>query len=393
MRPLAPLLLLLAPVLAPRAAAQDLLVASRFTDEVLRYDGTTGAFVGVFASGGGLDNPVGLTFGPDGNLYVASGNNNKVLRYDGTTGAFLGQFNAASGLQGPRQLNFGPDGDLYVASGSNARILRFDGTSGASLGAFAFGGGLNGPTGFTFGPDGRLYVGSVLTDQVLRYDGATGAFLDVFASTGLDGPHDLSFGPDGDLYVSNAFSHDVLRFDGSTGRLRGAFVSDPALVNPLGLIWTASADLLVANQGGDEVRRYDGRTGALIDVFVAPGSGGLDAPLFLTRMPVRGGPRVLARVPGLAGGANDLGITGARPGSRVFLAAALAPGSRAVPGCPGLALDLDHPRVLGTPIADESGTAWLRRPIPANLAGRPIRLQAWDAGTCTASPVLVHAFP
>ena len=31
--------------------------------------------------------PIGLTFGPDKNLYVAD-NNNQILRYDGATGTF-----------------------------------------------------------------------------------------------------------------------------------------------------------------------------------------------------------------------------------------------------------------------------------------------------------------
>ena len=56
-----------------RAAQPDLFVSSYFTDNVLRYDGKTGAFVDTFASGGGLDRPAGLAFGPDNNLYVSSG--------------------------------------------------------------------------------------------------------------------------------------------------------------------------------------------------------------------------------------------------------------------------------------------------------------------------------
>jgi len=43
----------------------DLFVTSIHTAQVLRYDGTTGAFEGVFASGGGLDAPGSLVFGPD----------------------------------------------------------------------------------------------------------------------------------------------------------------------------------------------------------------------------------------------------------------------------------------------------------------------------------------
>ena len=38
----------------------DLLVSSFLSNQVLRYDGTTGAFVGNFAQGGGLNGPGGM---------------------------------------------------------------------------------------------------------------------------------------------------------------------------------------------------------------------------------------------------------------------------------------------------------------------------------------------
>ena len=40
----------------------------------------------MFASGGGLNQPEGLAFGPDGNLYVSSFNTNEVLRTMGQQG-------------------------------------------------------------------------------------------------------------------------------------------------------------------------------------------------------------------------------------------------------------------------------------------------------------------
>jgi DNA-binding beta-propeller fold protein YncE len=72
----------------------DLLVSSFNTHSVLRYNPATAAYLGVFVAvgSGGLVNPHGLEFGPDGNLYVASFGNNRVLRYNGTTGAFLDVF-------------------------------------------------------------------------------------------------------------------------------------------------------------------------------------------------------------------------------------------------------------------------------------------------------------
>jgi DNA-binding beta-propeller fold protein YncE len=74
---------------------------------------------------------------------------------------------------------------------------------------------------------------------VKRYNGTTGAFIDTFASgSGLSVPRGLVFGPDGNLYVSS--------------------------------------------QDTNEVKRYNGTTGVFMDNFVTAGSGGLDAPFFMT---------------------------------------------------------------------------------------------------------------
>jgi glucose/arabinose dehydrogenase len=72
------------------------------SDSVRKYapDGTRLADF-VPAGSGGLNFPRGITFGPDGNLYVASENTNQVLRYDGTTGAFLNAFASGNGLTAP----------------------------------------------------------------------------------------------------------------------------------------------------------------------------------------------------------------------------------------------------------------------------------------------------
>ena len=89
-------------------ASGGLLVSSTFTNDVKRYNGTTGAFIDNFASGGGLDGSIGLAFGPDGNLYVGSFYTDSVKRYDGTTGAFIDDFASGGGLDGTGELIFSP---------------------------------------------------------------------------------------------------------------------------------------------------------------------------------------------------------------------------------------------------------------------------------------------
>ncbi len=75
---------------------------------ILEFDPDTGQFLRVFINGGTI-NPLfpedcgqprcirganGLAYGPNGRLYVTSGVNNQVLEFNGTTGAYMNYFNA-----------------------------------------------------------------------------------------------------------------------------------------------------------------------------------------------------------------------------------------------------------------------------------------------------------
>ena len=140
----------------------------------------------VAAGSGGLGAPFGVTFGPDGNLYVADSAGNDVLRYDGTTGAPLGTFVASGigGLNHPLDLEFGPDHNLYVlgAAARNNSVLRYNGTTGAFMDAFVPPTGIGevGPSSefLTFGsiPEPGVFVMSsaaiVMVVSSRRYRGA-----------------------------------------------------------------------------------------------------------------------------------------------------------------------------------------------------------------------------
>lgn len=269
------------------SASADLLVGNFFSPDlnVLRYS-NTGAFVGTFVptGSGGLSFPLGGTFGPDGNFYVSDSDHENVLRYNGTTGAFIDIFGST---EDPAGLTFGPDGNLYVAnSAAPGSVTELNGTTGAEIGAFVApgSGGLSDPEEIVFGPDGNLYVASADTSQILEYDGGTRAFIGVFASgNGLSNVRGLTFGPDGNLYVTNFGGASVLRFNGTTGAFIDEFVSagSGGLSLPRPLIFGADSNLYVGSYGSGDILRYNGTTGAFMDVFVPAGSGGLGGPTFL----------------------------------------------------------------------------------------------------------------
>lgn len=275
----------------------DLLVTRNTDSSVLRYDGETGAFDGVFIppGSGGLANPQGMTYGPDGNLYLAGFDSRNVLRYDGRTGAFLGVFvtPGSGGLGAPNDLLFGPDGNLYVSDGffGTNSVLRYDGRTGAFLGVFASGGGLFVPQHLAFGPDGNLFVESVLSNDVMRYDGRTGAPLPAPGQSGavfIRGKSvvPLAFGPDGLLYVATT-ANDIQRYDGRTGAFIDVFVppGSGGLNSANDLVFGPDGNLYLPSFSSSAVFRFNGRTGAFMDLFVPPGSGGLERPIALTFMP------------------------------------------------------------------------------------------------------------
>jgi outer membrane protein assembly factor BamB len=277
------------------SAAPNLSIRDATTTEgSVRFGTPLGTLVPTNASGD-LKRSAGMAIGPDGNLYVNSFSTNEVLRYDARTGAYLGPFvtSGSGGLTTPATdgLIFRPDGKLYVLSRDGNSVLRYNAMTGAFIDTFVAGGsgGLSQARGMAFGADGNLYISSTDTNQVLKYSGTTGAFLGVFVaagSGGLGGPRSIAFGPDGNLYVASPGTTSVLRYSGTTGSFLNAFVASGAggLQAPGDLLFDHGS-LYVASQGTNNVLRYDASTGAFLDVVDPNNSPDLDRPIGLLLAP------------------------------------------------------------------------------------------------------------
>jgi hypothetical protein len=213
-----------------------LFVASSGTNTILRVN-LPGRGLTIFAQTtitGGIE---GITFGPDANgdsfsdLYVTAPFNNRIDVFNGITGAFLRPFvdNTSGGnLNLPVGVAFGPDrngdgiAELYVVcDGFNGAIKIYSGQALANqptqfladLVTRTTDPTLNRPQRLVFGSDvtgdgiPEVYV-SIFNNgvgplRVNRYDGATGAFLPAVGQLGstfildplLSGANGLAFNP------------------------------------------------------------------------------------------------------------------------------------------------------------------------------------------------------
>jgi DNA-binding beta-propeller fold protein YncE len=211
-----------------------LYICAEKSQRVVRHDPQTLARVDIFVQddpatpedeNGPLSGPTSATFGPDGALYVASFNTDQILRFDGQTGAYLGVFVSAGlgGLNGPDSgTKFGADGLLYVPSFWSDRVLRYDATGAFHDEFVSFReGNLRQPRDLVQ-HEGDWYVASSFNDRILRFD-AQGNYVGIFAS--VPRPYSLAFNHhDENLYVVSLARNAVSKFAGDSGSYLGDIV-------------------------------------------------------------------------------------------------------------------------------------------------------------------------
>lgn len=95
-------------------------------------------------------------------------------------------------------------------------------------------------------------------------------------------------------------------------------------------------------------------------------------------------------VPGQAGQTNTLSTTGSAPGTTTWFLATRAPGTLAVPGCPGVYVPLQAPFVVGGGVANGQGQATREVAAPASVAGQVWAFQAVELESCRTSNIVVR---
>jgi DNA-binding beta-propeller fold protein YncE len=282
---------------------------------------------------GQINNPYGLTIGPDGALYFCEVDNHRVRRldlkthtlstvagngkqgYSGDAGPAL-----AASLNQPYEVRFDKTGNMFFVEMQNHVVRRVDARTQiiatvAGTGQPGFSGDgaeanraqLRQPHSIAFAPDGALLICDIGNHRIRRVDLARGT-ISTYAGTGegratadgallagapLNGPRAITTDPQGNLYVALREGNAVYRIDAGadpksqrihliagTGEKGYSGDGGPArlakLSGPKGIAYAPDGSLYIADTESHTIRRIDLKSG-IIQTVAGTGERG-DGP-------------------------------------------------------------------------------------------------------------------
>ncbi len=275
-----------------------------------------------------IDNPFGMTRGPDGALWFCESGGQRIRKItrDGIlhTVAGLGtkgySGDGGPALQAtfnlPHEIRFDRGGDAYIADMQNHVVRKITVKTGiittfAGTGKPGYSGDggpaelaeLKQPHSIQFGPDGSLYICDIGNNAIRKVDAETGV-ISTFAGTGkagetpdgahidgtpLKGPRSLDFDKDGNLWLVTREGNQVLKFDLKTRKIlivagtgakgftgNGGPAREATLSGPKGIALDAAGNVWLADTESHSIRVINAKTGAL-ELMVGTGQEG-DGP-------------------------------------------------------------------------------------------------------------------
>lgn len=269
---------------------------------------------------GQVNNPYGMTIGPDGGLYFCDLDNQRIRRLDLRTKKLItiagngqkgyrgdGGLAKDASLNMPHELRFDAKGDLYIAERDNHVIRKVDMKTGvmstvAGTGVAGFSG--DGATGtkaqlrqphcILFDRDGTLLICDIGNQRIRRLHLDTG-IIETYAGTGeaaatpegapvrgapLQGPRTLAMAGNGDLFLALREGNAIYRIDAQAQTLHrvagtgqqgysgdGGPALNATLGGPKGLAYDGRENLYLADTENHAIRRISLKTGIISTVL------------------------------------------------------------------------------------------------------------------------------
>jgi streptogramin lyase len=218
---------------------------------------------------GGVNQPLAITAGTDGNLWFTSINNPTAIgRINPATGAIT-TYRDAEKVGGLRGITSGPDGAIWFLThfGTFGEAGTFVGRIDPATGAITT---FEDPTAeetpegqsITTGPDGNLWY-TAFVNRIVRFDPDDSTFTE-YTAADVVGPNEIVAGPDGNLWFTSGDNDRIGRIDPDDGTITtypdpNANVDSPfAITNgPDGNLWFTSAQ-------NDRIGRIDPDDGSIV---------------------------------------------------------------------------------------------------------------------------------
>ena len=264
-----------------------------------------------------INDPFGVTRGPDGALWFCEYGGQRVrkINADGTIATVVGNGQTgysgdggpalAASLNKPHEIRFDRAGNLFIVDMVNHAVRRVDAqtqiiTTFAGTGAAGYSGDggpaaraqFKQPHSIQFDPSGEhLYICDIGNNVIRRVEMKTGT-ITTFAGTGapgatpdgaplagtpLRGPRSLDFDKNGDLWLCTREGNQVFRFDLKAGRIQhvagtgkkgftghGGPAREATLSGPKGIAIDADGNAWLADTESHSVRMIEAKTGRLL---------------------------------------------------------------------------------------------------------------------------------
>jgi DNA-binding beta-propeller fold protein YncE len=189
---------------------------------VEEFDATTGAYIKTYNPTGGW--AWGAVYAPNGDVLIGDMSTQDVRRYDSTTGAFI---SVLQSIPDPSDMEYGPSGALWVCSFSSAFVYKLNPNNGNILGILALP-PFSQANDIAFNPaNNEILVTDMRALVCYRFDGSTFAPLGSFAGTGWGRPHGIVISPyTGHVLIVDGVTAQVHEFDPVTyAEITPAFLS------------------------------------------------------------------------------------------------------------------------------------------------------------------------